>query len=119
MSNYSKIYTFILLNTLLFSCKVKEDISRYAPTEKYPVDVTLNSINNKKAMIVMFAIHYAHFVGYKVGVGLRRSFINSFYEILGPIQKYKSYEWKIIKTSSRQDDEVSCCTTSESSGLFT
>ena len=53
MSNYSKIYTVILLNTLLFSCKVKEDISRYAPTEKYPVDVTLNSINNKKAMIVI------------------------------------------------------------------
>ena len=53
MSNYSKIYTFILLNTLLFSCKVKEDISIYAPTEKYPVDVTLNSINNKKAMIII------------------------------------------------------------------
>ena len=53
MSNYSKIYTFILLNTLLFSCKVKEDISKYAPTEKYPVDVTLNSINNKKAMIII------------------------------------------------------------------
>jgi len=53
MSNYSKIYTFILLNTLLFSCKVKEDIIKYAPTEKYPVDVTLNNIKNKKAMIII------------------------------------------------------------------
>ena len=48
-----KYYTLIFGLFLLTSCKVKEDITQYAPTETYPEDEILDKLNNKKAMIVI------------------------------------------------------------------
>lgn len=43
----------ILVLTGLFSCKGKEDVSKYAPVEIYPDDTLLQNIGDKRAMIVV------------------------------------------------------------------
>ena len=48
-----KKLTFYALCMLLFFCCKREDVTQYAPTENYPTDTSLSSIENKKAMIVI------------------------------------------------------------------
>ena len=52
MNKYRNILPIVLIITLIFSCKIREDVTPYAPIETYPDDIILQSIKNKKALIV-------------------------------------------------------------------
>lgn len=50
----SLFYTALSLAAIfLISCKTKEDVTGYAPTEVYANDTFLNKLSNKRAMIVL------------------------------------------------------------------
>lgn len=53
MKTRSLQFVFLLILLLLFACKAKEDVLPYAPIESYPEDTILQSITQKKAMIVV------------------------------------------------------------------
>lgn len=51
-NSYLKLI-FILLLVIIYSCNTREDVTQYAPVENYPNDSLLQTIDNKRAMIVI------------------------------------------------------------------
>jgi len=51
-NSYLKLI-FVLLLVIIYSCNTREDVKQYAPIENYPNDSLLQTIDNKRAMIVI------------------------------------------------------------------
>ena len=52
MKNAKIAFVLVLITSVLCSCKAIEDVTRYAPIESYPEDSILQTIENKRALIV-------------------------------------------------------------------
>lgn len=53
MKTWNLPFIIIMLAIVIISCKGKEDVKQYAPVENYPNDSLLQTIENKRAMIVI------------------------------------------------------------------
>jgi LmbE family N-acetylglucosaminyl deacetylase len=52
MKNSRLLVVLVVISSILSSCKVREDVTQYAPIETYPDDSILFTLENKRALIV-------------------------------------------------------------------